>query len=238
MAVFKSVVPPVVTPITADVRVDLEGLGRVVDIWIQLGSSGEVVFHDDATRRAIDPATERTIANARAAQDAGAYDILAYVGIRLDRKSTQTLAKEGTIAGLKDLSGDDGNLHFCLLDLKDTDAFLMTGSEIVVDTALFMGAHSVVPGRTKHFKPAAFSRGPVVCAVEDVSGRSILRLVESTSGEVVLNDTDMASLSHCARRAPRCSISSRTPSRACRRAWPSARSWWKDSTSRNRAPGL
>jgi dihydrodipicolinate synthase/N-acetylneuraminate lyase len=32
MAVFKSVVPPVVTPITADVRVDLEGLGRVVDI--------------------------------------------------------------------------------------------------------------------------------------------------------------------------------------------------------------
>jgi 4-hydroxy-tetrahydrodipicolinate synthase len=37
-----------------------------------LGSSGEVVFHDDATRRAIDPATERTIANARAAQDAGA----------------------------------------------------------------------------------------------------------------------------------------------------------------------
>lgn len=208
MTVFKGVVPPVVTPLTADFRVDFDGLENVVEHLIGggvhglfvLGSSGEIVFHDDATRRAIiehavkiangrvpvlagaiDPATERTIANARAAEDAGAdavvvtapyytrtshpeivdhfryvrdaldipvvaYDIPVCVGIKLDRKTTVTLAKEGTIAGLKDSSGDDGNFRFCLLDLKDSDAFLMTGSEIVVDTALFMGAHGVVPG--------------------------------------------------------------------------------------------
>ncbi|CAN7342839.1 ABC transporter ATP-binding protein [Devosia sp. LjRoot16] len=74
-----------------------------------------------------------------------------------------------------------------------------------------------VRGLTKHFKPSAFSRGPVVRALEDVSfdvprgsvvglvgesgsgkttiGRSILQLVEPTSGEVRFNGTDLTKLS-------------------------------------------
>ena len=66
-----------------------------------------------------------------------------------------------------------------------------------------------VRGLTKHFKPAGFSRGSVVRALEDVSfdvprgkvvglvgesgsgkttiGRSVLRLIEPTSGEVRFN---------------------------------------------------
>lgn len=209
MTTFHGVVPPVVTPLTEDFSVDYPSLTRVIEHLLDggvhglfvLGSSGEVVFHDDATRRAIiehtlkiadgrvpvlagciDPATERTIANARIAQQLGvdavvvtapfytrtsqpevvdhfryvrdaldipviAYDIPVCVHTKLGREATVTLAREGTIAGLKDSSGDDGNFRFCLLDLADRpDVFLMTGSEIVVDTALQMGAHGVVPG--------------------------------------------------------------------------------------------
>lgn len=76
-----------------------------------------------------------------------AYDIPVCVGLKLDRKTTVTLAKEGAIAGLKDSSGDDGNLRYVLADMKDdADFFGMTGSEIVVDSVLAMGAHGVVPG--------------------------------------------------------------------------------------------
>jgi peptide/nickel transport system ATP-binding protein len=75
---------------------------------------------------------------------------------------------------------------------------------------------------TKHFRPAAFSRGPVIRAVEDVSfsiqkgsvvglvgesgsgkttiGRSVLRLVEPTSGRLTFDGADITSLSRRAIR--------------------------------------
>lgn len=209
MTTFHGVVPPVVTPLTEAHEVDYASLTRVIENLLDggvhglfvLGSSGEIVFHDDATRRkiiehtikitngrvpvlagTIDPATDRTIGHAKAAEELGvdavvvtapfyartsqpevadhfryvrdaidipviAYDIPVCVNIKLDRKTTVTLAREGVISGLKDSSGDDGNFRFCLLDLADKpDFFLMTGSEIVVDNALQMGAHGVVPG--------------------------------------------------------------------------------------------
>lgn len=76
-----------------------------------------------------------------------AYDIPVCVHTKLARSTVTTLAKEGTIIGLKDSSGDDGNFRYALLDLVEhEDVFLMTGSETVVDNALQMGAHGVVPG--------------------------------------------------------------------------------------------
>lgn len=209
MTTFHGVVPPVVTPLTENREVDFEALDRVVEHLIaggvhglfMLGSSGEVIFHDPETRRAIleravrtvagrvpvlagviDPTTERTIARVRDAEAIGvdavvvtapfytrtsqpeivdhfryvreaatvpvvAYDIPVCVHSKLERSSVVALAKEGAIQGLKDSSGDDGSFRFCLLDLADRpDVFLMTGSEILVDTALMMGAHGVVPG--------------------------------------------------------------------------------------------
>ncbi|MCC7319633.1 MAG: dihydrodipicolinate synthase family protein [Rubellimicrobium sp.] len=209
MTIFKGVVPPVITPLTENHEVDYPSLTRVVEHLIDggvhglfvLGSTGEVIFHDEAARGrildhvlkiaggrvpvlagVIDPTTDRTIARARAAQAAGvdavvvtapfytrtsqpevvdhfryvrealdvpvvAYDIPVCVNIKLARDSVVTLAREGTIIGLKDSSGDDGAFRFCLLDLADRpDVFLMTGSEIMVDTALMLGAHGVVPG--------------------------------------------------------------------------------------------
>ncbi|PCK88858.1 dihydrodipicolinate synthase family protein [Rhizobium sophoriradicis] len=209
MSKFKGVVPPVITPLNKDYTVDYPSYTRVLENLIKagchglfvLGSTSEVIFHDEQTRReiiehsakvingrvplivgVIDPTTDRVINHARIAKSAGAdavvvtapfytvtsqaetidhfryirdavdvpliaYDIPVCVHVKLQRQTTVTLAKEGTIIGIKDSSGDDGNFRYVLLDLADNkDVFLMTGSEIVVDTALQMGAHGVVPG--------------------------------------------------------------------------------------------
>lgn len=76
-----------------------------------------------------------------------AYDIPVCVHVKLERATTVALAREGVVIGLKDSSGDDGNLRYVLQDMADRpDFFAMTGSEIVVDSVLGMGAHGVVPG--------------------------------------------------------------------------------------------
>lgn len=76
-----------------------------------------------------------------------AYDIPVCVGTKLERKTTVTLAREGTVVGLKDSSGDDGNLRYVIADTADMpDFFVMTGSEIVADSVVNMGAHGIVPG--------------------------------------------------------------------------------------------
>ncbi len=209
MSKFKGVVPPVITPLNKDYTVDYPSYTRVLENLIEagchglfvLGSTSEVIFHDEQTRQeiiehsakvingrvplivgVIDPTTDRVINHARIAKSAGAdavvvtapfytvtsqaetidhfryirdavdvpliaYDIPVCVHVKLQRQTSVTLAKEGTIIGIKDSSGDDGNFRYVLLDLANNkDVFLMTGSEIVVDTALQMGAHGVVPG--------------------------------------------------------------------------------------------
>ncbi|WP_064710754.1 dihydrodipicolinate synthase family protein [Rhizobium bangladeshense] len=209
MSKFKGVVPPVITPLNKDYTVDYPSYTRVLENLIEagchglfvLGSTSEVIFHDEKTRQqiiehsaevingrvplivgVIDPTTDRVINHARTAKSAGAdavvvtapfytvtsqaeiidhfryvrdavdvpliaYDIPVCVHVKLQRQTSVTLAKEGTIVGIKDSSGDDGNFRYVLLDLAEhKDVFLMTGSEIVVDTALQMGAHGVVPG--------------------------------------------------------------------------------------------
>jgi 4-hydroxy-tetrahydrodipicolinate synthase len=202
-------VPPVVTPLNDRFEVDYPSLTRVIEHLIAggvhglfvLGSTGEVVFHDAATRRkildhaikivngrvpilagAVDPATDRVISHGRTAAAAGvdalvvtapfytrtsqpeivdhfrtvrdgvalpviAYDIPVSVHVKLERSTIVALAREGTIVGLKDSSGDDGAFRLALMDLADRkEVFLMTGSEIVVDSALAAGAHGAVPG--------------------------------------------------------------------------------------------
>ncbi|MBX5008633.1 dihydrodipicolinate synthase family protein [Rhizobium lentis] len=209
MSKFKGVVPPVITPLNTDYTVDYPSYTRVLENLVEagchglfvLGSTSEVIFHDEKTRQqiiehsakiingrvplivgVIDPTTDRVINHARTAKSAGAdavvvtapfytvtsqgeildhfryirdavdvpliaYDIPVCVHVKLQRQTSVALAKEGTIIGIKDSSGDDGNFRYVLLDLADNkDVFLMTGSEIVVDTALQMGAHGVVPG--------------------------------------------------------------------------------------------
>ena len=209
MTKFHGVVPPVVTPLNPDFTVDYPSYTRVLEHLLGagchgvfvLGSTSEVVFHNERIRQEIlehsvkvvngrvpviagvlDATTDNVIGHAKVAKAAGAaavvvtapyytvtsqpeiidhfryikdavdiplvaYDIPVCVHAKLARSTVTTLAKEGTIIGLKDSSGDDGNFRYALLDLAEhEDIFLMTGSEIVVDNALSMGAHGVVPG--------------------------------------------------------------------------------------------
>ncbi|WP_076262091.1 dihydrodipicolinate synthase family protein [Intrasporangium flavum] len=102
-AAFGGLVPPVITPLTAEREVDTGSLERVVgrmldagvDGLFALGSSGETVFLDDAQRDlalevivktadgavpviagAIEPATARVVGRARAAERLGAQAVV------------------------------------------------------------------------------------------------------------------------------------------------------------------
>ncbi|QLH25060.1 dihydrodipicolinate synthase family protein [Streptomyces sp. Rer75] len=90
-----------------------------------------------------------------------AYDIPASVHSKLTPRIVLPLAADGTLAGLKDSSGDDGALRRLLVAARRrglTDSFsVLTGSELAVDGALLAGAHGVVPG-LGNVDPAGYVR--------------------------------------------------------------------------------
>ncbi|MBB5937270.1 dihydrodipicolinate synthase family protein [Streptomyces zagrosensis] len=79
-----------------------------------------------------------------------AYDIPLAVHSKLTADIVLPLAADGTLAGLKDSSGDEGALRRLLTDVRrrglDARFSVLTGSELTVDGALLAGAHGVVPG--------------------------------------------------------------------------------------------
>ncbi|OXM73726.1 MULTISPECIES: dihydrodipicolinate synthase family protein [Amycolatopsis] len=78
-----------------------------------------------------------------------AYDIPVAVHSKLDRDMVLRLAADGVLAGLKDSSGDEAGFGALLLDRRErglSEFAVFTGSELVVDLALQMGADGAVPG--------------------------------------------------------------------------------------------
>ncbi len=77
-----------------------------------------------------------------------AYDIPVCVHTKLPWKLAIELGKEGTLAGVKDSSGDDINFRYlCQANEKAGHPMsLLTGHEIVVDGAYLSGADGSVPG--------------------------------------------------------------------------------------------
>ncbi|WP_419999573.1 dihydrodipicolinate synthase family protein [Streptomyces boninensis] len=79
-----------------------------------------------------------------------AYDIPVSVHSKLSRDTVLALAADGTLAGLKDSSGDDASLRRLMVRLRERGLLerfsVLTGAEMVVDGALLAGAHGVVPG--------------------------------------------------------------------------------------------
>ncbi len=79
-----------------------------------------------------------------------AYDIPASVHTKLTAATVLPLAADGTLAGLKDSSGQVEELRRLIVAARDQglgERFsVLTGSEMAVDGALLAGVHGVVPG--------------------------------------------------------------------------------------------
>ncbi|MEV4169857.1 dihydrodipicolinate synthase family protein [Nonomuraea sp. NPDC049709] len=86
----------------------------------------------------------RTVA-ARTGLPVYAYDLPVSVHTKLSAGLLLELAAEGALAGVKDSSGDDGGLREVILR-REAPFSVLTGSEVTVDSALWMGADGVVPG--------------------------------------------------------------------------------------------
>lgn len=76
-----------------------------------------------------------------------AYDIPSATQVKLQRPFIHQLASDGTILALKDSSGMDANFRSVVLENRDNQQFrIFTGGELVSDSALYVGAHGLVPG--------------------------------------------------------------------------------------------
>ncbi len=86
----------------------------------------------------------------RAVREAVGLPLLAYdvptVNVKLEYATVKQLADEGVIVGLKDSSGATEAFRRVLLGTRDTGFRAFTGSELIVDACLRMGAHGSVPG--------------------------------------------------------------------------------------------
>ncbi len=87
-----------------------------------------------------------------------AYDVPPAVHTKLERDTVLRLAQEELIVGIKDSSGDDANFRGLLLETRGLPNFsAFTGSELLVDSALLMGASGTVPG-LGNVDPAGYVR--------------------------------------------------------------------------------
>jgi 4-hydroxy-tetrahydrodipicolinate synthase len=89
------------------------------------------------------------------------YDLPTVLGVKIERPTALQLAREGTIDGIKDSSGDQDGFRSLVVAARDlpsgTCCFTFTGSEFMVDMALLMGASGAVPGLS-NVDPHAYIR--------------------------------------------------------------------------------
>jgi len=87
-----------------------------------------------------------------------AYDIPVTVHGKLAKETVLQLAREGTVIGLKDSSGEEGNFRAVVTEGRQIPGFAtFTGSERTADLSLSYGASGIVPGLA-NVDPAAFVR--------------------------------------------------------------------------------
>ncbi|MGW2515824.1 dihydrodipicolinate synthase family protein [Streptomyces sp. NPDC001617] len=96
-----------------------------------------------------------------------AYDIPVAVHTKLPADVVLELAAEGVLAGLKDSSGDLAAFREVVTGARNHPGFsVLTGSELVVDSALALGADGAVPGLA-NVDPDGYVRLDRLCRDED-----------------------------------------------------------------------
>lgn len=86
-----------------------------------------------------------------------AYDIPSAVHVKLPAELVAELAGDGTLAGLKDSSGDINAFRDVRQLVLDPSFKAFTGSEVIADLALLVGGDGIVPG-LGNVDPAGFVR--------------------------------------------------------------------------------
>ncbi|MER3437441.1 MAG: dihydrodipicolinate synthase family protein [Chloroflexota bacterium] len=125
-------------------RAGVDGLVVTAPFYIQ-PSQDEIIAHF----RTVRAATDLPIL---------AYDIPSAVQTKLERSTVVRLAEDGIIAGLKDSSGDEANFRGVVMATRQLPHFaVFTGSELLVDAAVAIGARGSVPG-LGNVDPAGYVR--------------------------------------------------------------------------------
>lgn len=86
-----------------------------------------------------------------------AYDIPSTVHRAIPAAVTIELARERTIVGIKDSSGNVINFRRVLVETEELDFSVLMGNEPLVETGLFLGAHGAVPSLA-NVDPSGFVR--------------------------------------------------------------------------------
>jgi 4-hydroxy-tetrahydrodipicolinate synthase len=125
---------------------------RVVDHGLRAKARGAdaIVATVPFFARSVHPAEVRLHfrkVRERAGLPVVAYDLPVSVNNKLDLSVLLELAAEGVIDGVKDSSNDIHGFRAFVTGTREFEAFsVLTGSELVVDCALFLGADGAVPG--------------------------------------------------------------------------------------------
>ncbi|MHB9861822.1 dihydrodipicolinate synthase family protein [Streptomyces sp. YIM S03343] len=102
-----------------------------------------------------------------------AYDIPVAVGSKLPAALVLELAEEGVLAGVKDSSGDVAGFRELTTGTRErtglADFSVLTGSEVVVDLAMSLGAQGAVPGLA-NVDPDGYVRLHRLCVSGDWAG--------------------------------------------------------------------
>jgi 4-hydroxy-tetrahydrodipicolinate synthase len=130
-------------------------------IYYYRASQSELVEHFRAVKAAVDLPLL-------------AYDVPTAVNVKLEFATVMQLAEEGVIAGLKDSSGATEAFRRVLIATRGTTFRAFTGSELIVDACLHMGAAGSVPGLGNVF-PAEYVRVYDLARAGDWAGAAALQ---------------------------------------------------------------
>src|SRR6266704_1585306 len=204
------VIPALATPLTRDGGVDEAGVGRLVDHvlaggitgLLPLGSTGECSSLDEGSRRAVlvtppfyypmdQPgvlAFFRTLAR-RSPIPIFLYNIPQFTKVVAEPETVATLAREGSLIGIKDSSRNFEYFELVRAATRDLPHFrVFTGSDTMLLVSLVMGGAGTICGAA-NIAPAwvvhiydAFRRGDLESARELQD--SLTALVMSLRGGV------------------------------------------------------